>query len=115
MSVKIIRDVLLAVIGDQVGHWTADKAWRDKYAVYGETSAPTVLSADDRTEQIMVSGEIFYYTTEEFDEAVDRLCIALQEAEVSCSVDAIGYDQELRQTSYQIHWEVCCGKGEIYR
>lgn len=114
MSVQIIRDVLVDVVGAQVGHYEPQKSWADKYAVYGETGAPTEVSADDTAAQLVLTGEIYYYTTEEFDKAVDRICMGLTEADVSWSVTQIGYDAELRQISYQIHWEVSCGPGEIY-
>lgn len=111
---QTIRDVLVAVVGAQVGHYEPDKDWADKYAVYGETGAPTMLSADDGPIQLKITGEILYYTTEDFDKKVDEICMALTAAGVSCSVDNIGYDSELKQISYQIHWEVACGQGEIY-
>lgn len=114
MSVQIIRDVLVDVVGAQVGHYEPQKSWADKYAVYGETGAPTSISADDTAAQLVLTGEIYYYTTEEFDKTVDRICMGLTEADVSWSVTQIGYDAELRQISYQIHWEVSCGPGEIY-
>ena len=114
MSVQTIRDVLVAVVGQQVGHYKADKRWRGQYAVFGETGAPTSENADDTAEQLVLKGEIYYYTQEEYDEKVDTLCAALSEADVSWSIDAIGYDEETGQISYQIHWEVPCGAGKVY-
>lgn len=115
MSVLIVRDALISVLGDKVGHYQARKDWTDKYAVFGETAAPTVVSADDEEQDLVLSGEIYYYTSEEYDGNVDEICMALSDAGVSWSVNAIGWDQELGQINYQIHWEVPCGAGEIYR
>ena len=114
MSVQIIRDILIALLGDKVGHYQARKEWTDKYAIFGETSATTEISADDDALIIKISGEIFYYTTEEFDKTVDEICRKLGEEEVSYSIVAISWDQEMGQINYQIHWEVACGAGEIY-
>lgn len=115
MSVQIIRDVLVAVVGAQVGHYEPQKNWKDKYAVYGETGAPTEVYADDIPQELRLSGEILYFTMQEFDKTVDNICTALSEAGVSWSIVSIGYDQELKQLNYQIHWEVPCGAGEVYR
>lgn len=114
MSVQIIRDVLLEAVGQKVAHYKAPKSWADRYAVYGETAAPTEVSADDIPQELRLSGEIFYYTKEEFDKTVDLIGLGLSASGVSWSIVAIGYDQELEQQSYQIHWEVPCGAGEIY-
>lgn len=114
MSVKIIRDVLLETVGEHVGHYKASKSWTDKYAVYGETGAPTELSADDIPQELRLTGELFYYTKTEFDKTLDRICLGLSERGVSWNIVAIGYDEELNQQSYQIHWEVPCGAGEVY-
>lgn len=115
MSVKTVRDVLVSVVGEQVGHWEPNKNWKDRYAVYGETGAPVGLSADDEAAELILTGEIYYYTTTEFDETVDLLCVELGRAGVSCGITNIGYDENLKQIQYQIHWEVPCGAGEIYR
>lgn len=114
MSVQTIRDVLISVLGDKVGHYQARKEWNDKYAIFGETSAATELNADDSSIETVIAGEIFYYTSEEYDSNVNAICEALAREEVSYSIVTIGWEQENRQISYQIHWEVACGAGEIY-
>lgn len=114
MSVRIVRDVLVDVVGEQVGHYHGNKDWAPPYALYGETGAPTVVSADDIPSELRVSGEIYYYTQKEFDETVDHICAGLSGAGVSWSVTTIGWNNDLGQIEYQIHWEVPCGAGEIY-
>ncbi len=114
MSVLTIRDVLVSVIGKQVGHYKPQKSWTDQYAVFGETGAPTSVNADDAAEALVLKGEIYYYTRKEYDTKVDELCTALSAAGVSWSIEQIGYDAELEQISYQIHWEVPCGAGAVY-
>lgn len=114
VSVLTIRDVLVAVVGNQVGHYKAQKSWRGQYAVFGETGAPTSENADDTADALVLKGEIFYYTGEEYDKKVDEICTALAEADVSCSIEEIGYDEELGEISYRIHWEVPCGAGKVY-
>lgn len=114
MSVRTIRDALISAVGTKVGHYEPDKDWADRYAVYGETGAPTAVSSDDEAAQLVLTGEAYYYTTVEFDKTVDRICNAFTAAGVSWSVTQIGYDAELKQISYQIHWEVPCGAGKIY-
>ena len=114
MSVLTIRDVLVSVVGERVGHYKPHKSWTDQYAVFGETGAPTSVSADDKAEALVLRGEIFYYTKKEYDKKVDEICLALSEADVSWSSEQIGYDAELGQISYQIHWEAACGAGEVY-
>ena len=114
MSVQTIRNVLVSVVGEQVGHYQANKNWRDQYAVYGETGAPVSLTADDAAEQLVLRGEIYYYTMKEFDEKVDQICRALAAAGVIVSIEQIGYTEDTRQIVYQIHWEVPCGAGAVY-
>ena len=114
MSVQIIRDALISAVGNQVGHYEPDKSWKDGYAVYGETGAPVMVSGDDEALQLVLTGEAYYYTTTEFDKTVDAICNAFTAVGVSWSVVQIGYDADLKQISYQIHWEVACGPGEIY-
>lgn len=114
MSVQTIRDVLVSVVGQQVGHYKADKSWRGRRAVFGETGAPMSGDADDAADTLVLSGEIYYYTDTEYDPLVDALCNALSAAEVSWSIVGIGYDEEMDEISYQIHWEVACGAGAVY-
>lgn len=114
MSVKTVRDALLSVV-ERAYHYHEQTGCDLPYAIYGETGAPVVVSGDDAPTILAVRGEIYYYTDAEFDEKVDEICDALTDAGVSWSLDAIGYTPEDGRISYQIHWEVPCGAGQIYR
>ena len=114
MSVQTVRDALLSVV-ERVYHYHEQSGEKLPYAIYGETAAPVVVSGDDTPAIVSVRGEIYYYTNTEFDTAVDEICDALTDAGVSWTIDAIGYTAEDRRIMYQIHWEVPCGAGEIYR
>lgn len=114
MSVQTVRDALLSVV-ERVYHYHEQSGAKLPYAIYGETAAPAVVSGDDAPTILAIRGEVYYYTGEEFDAAVDEICDALTDAGVSWSVEAIGYTAEDRRLTYQIHWEVPCGAGKIYR
>lgn len=112
-AVTDIRDALLGVL-DHVYHFRAPSERTDHYAVWGETSVGAAMCADDEAQELRVAGELYYYTADEYDETVDKICIALTEAGASWRIANVGYDATLRQIVYGITWEVPCGAGEIY-
>lgn len=114
MSVQTVRDALLSAV-ERVYHYHEQTGAKLPYAIYGETAAPVVVSGDDAPTILAIRGEVYYYTSEEFDATLDEICDALTDAGVSWSVEAIGYTAEDRRLTYQIHWEVPCGAGGIYR
>jgi len=109
-----VRDALMSIDID-VYHFYAPDPRPDRYMIWGETAIPSGLSADDKTVIQKPSGEIYYYTTEEYDEVICEICEALEEADVSYQITNIGYDSTLRQVVYSLEWSIACGTGEIYR
>lgn len=114
MNVKNVRDALLSVT-DNVYHYKANPECKDRYIVWGETRADATFNADDNTDIMAIAGEIYYYTTVEYDEIFDDICTALSDNNIAWSLSSIGYDDELGQIVYALIWEVACGNGKIYR
>lgn len=114
MSVKDVRDALLTVT-EAVYHYKADPNHKNKYIVWGETGTSAVFSADDEVENIVLGGELYYYTDTEYDPMFDRICTALDEYGISWALNGIGYGDALGQIVYSMEWGVVCGKGAIYQ
>ena len=72
---------------------------------------PVIVAGNQFLEEKPETAKAFL---EEYDKKVDEICLALSEADVSWSIEQIGYDAELGQISYQIHWETACGAGKVY-
>lgn len=120
MAITDVRDALLMII-DHVYHYKAPerdengKPLIDRYVVWGETGATGNVNADDRTHEIAVTGELYYYTIEEYDSAFDDICQSLTENGISWSIAEIGYDDSTGQIIYSMTWEVPCGAGSLYQ
>lgn len=120
MAITDVRNALLMII-DHVYHYKAPERDEsgypiiDRYVVWGETGASRGVNADDQTHEIVVTGELYYYTTEEYDVVFDDICQSLTENEISWSIDGIGYDDATGQIVYSLTWEVPCGTCNFYR
>ena len=119
MSVLDVRNALLSVI-DHVYHYKAPEKDADgspiryRYVVWGETGCAEAEKADDRTQILRITGELYYYTVEEYDTVLDDLCRSLTEYGVAWSIGNIGYDSDLGQIVYSLTWEVPCGACALY-
>lgn len=114
MRVTAVRDALLTVLPNDTYHYKADPKKSARYVVWGETGQDTGLSADDCPQDVVIRGEVWYYTKTEYDATVNRICAAMSAAGISWTLTEIGYDDELSQIVYGFAWEVVCGAFEIY-
>lgn len=120
MAITDVRDALLMII-DHVYHYKAPERDADgnplvdRYVVWGETGADGAVNADDRAHEISVTGELYYYTKEEYDSVFDDICQSLTECGISWTLESIGYDDSTGQIVYSLSWEVACGAGSLYK
>lgn len=113
MKIQELRDALLSIT-EQTYHYIAPQQQATPYIVWGETGAASALDADDGTEIVRVHGEIWYYTSDEYDKTVDKICEALQRVEIGWGINSIGRDTKTGDIVYGFSWEALCGYGEIY-
>jgi hypothetical protein len=113
LNVLDVRDTLLSVL-DDVYHYEAPASKPDKYIVWGETGVAMRMSADNRTRYAAVSGEILYYTRDEYDTTADAITNAFAAVGIVCNLTAIGFDYEIGQTVYTYDFEVSCGSCNLY-
>lgn len=114
MAIQDVRDILLK-LGIPVYHLRAPEERADKYLHWGETSIGCLISADNQHKVERVRGQIYYYTSEEYDPLFNVLCKELNESEIEFAVTDVGYDSVQRQIAYIISWEINCNAGEVYR
>lgn len=112
-TIKDVRDAILTV-DVPAFHFVAPEQKPDKFIIWGETAIGMVEDADDEPQIARPRGQIYFYTSEEYDTVFVALVQALIDAGVGFSVSNIGRDFDLRLLTYQIDWEVDCGTGEIY-
>lgn len=113
MKITDVRDALV-LTGIPTYHFYAADPKPERYIIWGETSAASALSADDEIIILKPRGEIWFYTTDEYDEGIAEICEALNGAGIPFSIVNIGRDTVLRQIVYQISWEIECGGCDIY-
>lgn len=113
MNVLDVRNTLLLVL-DDVYHFEAPASKPDKYIVWGETGVDMRVNADNRTQYAAVSGEIFYYTRDEYDTTADAITNAFAGVGIVCNLSGIGFDYETGQTVYTYNFEVSCGNCNLY-
>lgn len=114
MIVKDVRNALLTVT-DKVYHYKANPDIKTNYILWGETGPSAIFSADDEIDTIVMGGELYYYTTTEYDPVFDQICKAFDEHDIAWALSDIGYDEALGQIVYAMEWGVVCGKGEVYQ
>lgn len=113
LSVLDVRDTLLSVL-DDVYHYEAPASKPDKYVVWGETGVDMRMHGDNGCKYAAVSGEILYYTAEEYDATADAITNAFAGVGIICNLSGIGYDYETGQTVYTYNFEVSCGNCNLY-
>ena len=76
MKITDVRDALV-LTGIPTYHFYAADPKPERYIIWGETSAASVLSADDEIIILKPRGEIWFYTADEYDEGIAEICEAL--------------------------------------
>ena len=116
-SVPALRDALAAFsarLDIPVYNYRAPAKKREKYAVWGVTGISSPFWADDGEQNIKVIGEIWYYSTDAFDTAVNDLLGTLWNGGADCSAREIGYDDDLAQCVWVMDWGIICGESGPY-
>ncbi len=113
MAVTDLRDAFLSIIPD-VYHYIAPQQKTMPYIVWGETGISHAEDADDRAQTLLVSGELWYYTNEEYDTIVQKIVDAFESANAVWSISTIGRDTTTGAIVYGFAWGLPCGNGAIY-
>lgn len=112
-TIQMVRDVLMP-IGVPVYHMRAPEMRPDQFLIWGESRISFTLDADDEPEYAETTGQIYYYTTAEYDTAVNKIISALLDGGIRFTIGNVGYSSELRMIVYEIDWSIDCGAREIY-
>lgn len=98
-----IPEILKAVTED-VFHYEAMHV-TDKYIVWAEDSEGSSVEGDNRKINQSIEGTIDYYTSEEFDENVDKIQAVLAAACVSFYLNSVQYEPTDDGSIDKIHYE----------
>lgn len=113
MAVTAIMNALKTVL-PATYHYMAPQKKPPKYIVWGETDIRHGLDADNETEILLVSGELWFYTMEEFDTLVSDIIQALTDAGATWNCPSVGREDDTGMIVYGFAWGIACGDGEIY-
>lgn len=113
MAVKAIQNALKEVLRETY-HYIAPKQKPPRYIVWGETDIRHGLDADNETETVIVSGELWYYTFTEFDPLVSEIIRALDDVGATWNGSGVGREDDTGMIVYGFSWGIACGDGEIY-
>lgn len=100
-ELKIVRDLLVSVCGnDIVFHYHRPPNMK-RYVVWAEEGEETSFGANNRKEELKLTGSIDVYTPIEFDPLIDALEIAFSQSErVSAVITAAAYDTDVDLIHY---------------
>ena len=103
----------MPILPDKVFHFNANKE-PYPYIVWAEENIGIPLMANDIHSERSVMGSVRYYTQTEYDEMVDTIQSALDDAGVSNALTQISFNPETDCIEYLWDWSVPCGNGKIY-
>lgn len=103
-QLKRVRDALLMVTKD-VHHFEKTGS-EERYIVWQEGSEGDSLHADDKHEIMVISGTIDLFTKQEYDPWVQEITRALEDAEITCRIESIQYEDETGYIHYEWRFEV---------
>lgn len=104
MQLDQIKNALLT-IGVPVSHYTAVKK-PDRYIVWAEDGQAETAWADDRLIGQVIQGTVDYFTRTERDQNTSRIQNAMNEAEISFSLNSVQREDETGYIHYEWVWEV---------
>ena len=104
MQLDQIKNALLT-IGVPVSHYTAVKK-PDRYIVWAEYGQAEPAWADDRLIGQVIQGTVDYFTRTERDQNTSRIQNAMNEAEISFSLNSVQREEETGYIHYEWVWEV---------
>ena len=101
---KRVRDALFTVTKD-VNHFEKTGS-EERYIVWQEGIEGGSLHADDKHEIMVINGTIDLFTKQEYDPWVQEITRALEDAEITCRIESIQYEDETGYIHYEWHFEV---------
>lgn len=104
MQLDQIKNALLT-IGVPVSHYASVKK-PDKYIVWAEDGQAEPEWADDRLIGQVIQGTVDYFTRTERDQNIPRIQNAMNEAEISFSLNSVQREDETGYIHYEWVWEV---------
>ena len=99
-----IRDALLTVT-NKVYHFDATGA-KGNYIVWAEEGQTSATWADNKMQEQAIGGTIDYFTKFEFDENVDKIQKALNDAEISFELNSIQHEEQTKYIHYEWTWDI---------
>ena len=105
MRLVDIRDVFVSVLPTATHHY---KAWSkpDQYIVWAEDGQAGSAFADNRMQEQAISGTADYFTKIEYDPIFNQIQQAMNDANLSWSLESIQYEEVTRYIHYEWSWEV---------
>ncbi len=113
MAVTKIRDAIKRVLPETY-HYIAPPQKPPRYILWGETDIGHGMDADNETEILLVSGELWFYTDTEYDPLVSEIIRALDSVGAAWSGGGVGRENDTGMIVYGFSWRIACGDGEIY-
>lgn len=99
-----IENALLSV-SDNVYHYEALKA-TPPYIVWAEDNETNMLNTDNKKTVQVIQGTIDLYTLNEKDELAEKIQSALNERDISFSLNSVQYEDETTLIHYEWVFEV---------
>lgn len=114
MTVNQLKTALEST-GIPVYPYRAPENLREKYIVFGATASDAPDWGDDAVQCFRIHGEVWYFSTDAFDPAVNDIMTALlADPDCSATIRQIGYDDELQQIIHIIDWSILTNASGIY-
>ena len=97
--------VALLTVGVPVSHYVAAKK-SDKYIVWAEDGEGDSEWAGNKKQTQVLTGTIDYFTKTEFDANVQKIQTALNDAEISWTLNSVQYEDETKLIHHEWVFEV---------
>jgi len=98
---QILRDALKAIEGLKCYHLFKPASVKAPYCVWQEDSEGTSRYADNMKAEQVLTLTVDYFTTTEYDTMTDSIQSALNNAQVSWTLNSFQYEQETKLLHYE--------------
>lgn len=103
-KLKKVRDALNDINVSVYHYDGADKS--KDYIVWAESGEGDSLSLDNRIDAQVITGTIDFFTKTEYSSVIDDIQEALDNANISFSLNSVQFEEETRQIHYEWIFEV---------
>lgn len=100
-KLRIVQSTLANVAGDLVYHYRRP-ASQNRFITWQEDAEDNQFSANNRTQEICLTGTIDLYTPNEYDQLVDDITAAIASApRMKAIISGVAYEDETALIHYQ--------------